>query len=179
MNVESAAPLAMTISFIVFAIASVWYVAPWLKQRPLPEALTALVWVHVFRYVALQIYSAQRFGFAVSDGGRNEIAFGDVVGMLLAVATIVALRYRARVAHVLVWILVIESVLDLGNATILGQQENLFASANGVTWLILTFYVPMLWVSLALIVWQLFTRRAERAEGGREPVGSMKGEFHD
>jgi hypothetical protein len=31
----------------------------------------------------------------------------------------------------------------------------------GVTWLILTFYVPLLWVSLGLIVWQLYARRQE------------------
>jgi hypothetical protein len=35
------------------------------------------------------------------------------------------------------------------------------AAASGVTWLILTFYVPLLWVSLGLIVWQLVARRGE------------------
>jgi hypothetical protein len=29
------------------------------------------------------------------------------------------------------------------------------------TWLILTFYVQLLWVSLGLIVWQLCSRRLE------------------
>jgi hypothetical protein len=162
MTGELAAPLAMTMSFVAFALACAWYVAPWVKTRTLAQALTALVWVHVFRYVALQIHSAQKFGFAVSDGGKNEIAYGDLFGALLALAAIVALRHRAGVARLLVWVLVIESVVDLTNAGVLGLRENLFASASGVTWLILTFYVPMLWISLALIVWQLLSRRSEK-----------------
>jgi hypothetical protein len=162
---ETAAVVAMTLSLIVFALASAWYVVPWLKTRSAAEALTALISLHVFRYVALQIHSAQRFGFAVSDGGKNEIAYGDVVGALIALAAIAALRYRARVAYLMVWLLVIESALDLINATVLGLRENLFASANGVTWLILTFYVPMLWVSLALMLWLLIGRRSEPKYG--------------
>ncbi len=79
--------------------------------------------------------------------------------MVLAVISIVALHYRARVAPLLVWVFVAETVFDLVNATIAGVREQLFATASGVTWLILTFYVPLLWVSLALIVWQLYVRR--------------------
>src|SRR5262249_17908510 len=101
------------------------------------------------------------FGFAVSDGARDRIAGGDVLGMILAMASIVALHYRVRFALLLVWIFVAETVFDLVDATIAGVREQLFASASGVTWLILTFYVPLLWVSLALIVWQLYARRHE------------------
>jgi predicted metal-binding membrane protein len=36
-----------------------------------------------------------------------------------------------------------------------------------VTWLILTFYVPLLWVSLGLIVWQLYSRQRERLSFAR------------
>src|SRR5262249_52632061 len=96
MNTVSAALFGTTISFILFAIASAWYVVPWLKARPLADALSALVWVHVFRYIALQIHSAQKFGFAVSDFGRDGILYGDLAGALIAFAAIVALRYRAR-----------------------------------------------------------------------------------
>jgi hypothetical protein len=40
-------------------------------------------------------------------------------------------------------------------------NEQLFATAPAITWLILTFYVPLLWVSLGLIVWQLYSRQRE------------------
>jgi hypothetical protein len=53
-------------------------------------------------------------------------------------------------------------VLDLGNAAVMGIREHLFDKATDVSWLILTFYVPALWVSVALVVWRLWTRRGER-----------------
>ncbi len=161
MSPMSAAALASVLSFVMFAIMAVWYVAPWLATRQRAEALIPLLSVHAFRHVALQIYSAQQFGFAVSDRARDEIAGGDVTAMVLAVISIVALHYRVRLAPVLIWVLVAETIIDLVNATIAGVREQLFATASGLTWLILTFYVPLLWVSLGLIVWQLYSRRQE------------------
>jgi hypothetical protein len=73
--------------------------------------------------------------------------------MILAVIALVLLRYRPRIAVIVIWVLVAETILDLSNATIAGIRDGLFATASGVTWLILNFYVPLLWVSLALIVW--------------------------
>ena len=173
MSPMSAAALASVLSFVVFAIMAVLYVAPWLATRRRAEALIPLLWVHAFRHVALQIYSAQQFGFAVSDGARDQIAGGDVTCMVLAVTSIVALHYRLHIAPVLVWVLVAVTIVDLVNATIAGVREQLFATASGLTWLILTFYVPLLWVSLGLIVWQLYSRRQERSYWPtREPVGS-------
>src|SRR5262249_47776832 len=163
MDLTSAAALASLLSFVVFALAAVWYVAPWLATLRRADALALLLWIHAFRHVALQIFSAQRFGFAVSDTTRDQIA-GDVIGMILAVVTIIALRYRMRLAIVLAWAFVLETAVDLVSSTIAGVREQLFATASGVTWLILTFYVPLLWVSLGLVVWQLYSRR-------REPLG--------
>jgi hypothetical protein len=90
------------------------------------------------------------------------IAYGDVAGTMLALISLVALRYRARIATFLVWTLVLETVADLLYGTIAGLHEQLFEKAFGVTWLILPFYVPALWVSLGLMVWQLFSRRGEK-----------------
>ena len=165
MTLTSAAAIASVLSFVVFALAAVWYVAPWLATLRRADALTLLLWIHAFRHVALQIFSAQRFGFAASDTARDQIAGGDVIGMILAVVTIIALRYRMRLAIVLAWAFVLETTADLVSSTIAGIREQLFATASGVTWLILTFYVPLLWVSLGLAVWQLYSRR-------REPLGS-------
>jgi hypothetical protein len=161
MNLTAVAGLANVLSLIVFILLAAWQVAPWLKSRPRAPALVPLVWVNAFRHVALQIYSAQQSGFAVSDGARDQIAAGDVIGMMLAVAALAALHYRARVAALLVWILVAETAFDLVRTTILGVQEQLYATASGVTFLIVTFYVPLLWVTLGLMAWQLIFRRNE------------------
>src|SRR5262245_6216714 len=161
MSPMSAAAVASILSFVLFAVAAVLYLGPWLAARQRAQALAALVWIHAFRHIALQIFSAQQAGFVVSESARNEIAAGDVAGMILALIAIVALRYGARIAPLLVWVLVAETAIDLVNATIAGVREQLFASASGITWLILTFYVPLLWVSIVLIVWQLWSRRDE------------------
>ena len=161
MTLMSAAALASLLSFVVFALFAVTNIAPWLAVRQRAEALIPLLWIHAFRHIALQIFAAQKFGFAVSDAARDQIAAGDVTGMILALIAILALHYRARIASILVWVFVAETVFDLVNATIAGVREQLFATASGVTWLILTFYVQSLWVSLGLIVWQLYARRQE------------------
>jgi hypothetical protein len=127
----------------------------------------ALVLINAFRHVALQIFSAQHFGFAVSDGTRDRIAAGDLIGMALAVVAIVALHYRARVAAFLVWVLVAETALDLVYTTILGIQEHLYATASAVTFLIVAFYVPLLWTSVVLMAWQLYSRRNEPLAAAR------------
>jgi hypothetical protein len=166
MNLTGVAGFASVLSFVVFIMLAAWHVAPRLASRDLAQALVPLVWVHAFRHVALQIYSAQRFGFAVSDGARDQIAAGDVIGMMLAIVALIALHYRARAAVLLVWVLVVESAFDLIQTTILGIQEQLYATASGVTFLIVTFYVPMLWVTLGLMVWQLVSRRNEPLSKG-------------
>jgi len=160
-SLTSAAALANVLNFVMFILIAVWYVAPWLANRPRAEALTPLLWTHALRDIALQIFSAQKFGFAVSDGARDQIAAGDVICTILAVGAIAALRYRARIALPLVWLFVAESAFDLVYSSLLGVREQLYESASAVTFLIVAFYVPLLWVTLGFILWQLYARRHE------------------
>ena len=161
MSLQSAQALAQASSLAVFATIAVWYVAPWLRSRTRAGALVPLLWVHVFRYVALQTVSAQHSGFPIYDGGRDEIIFGDVGGAILAALAIVALRRRARWSIPLAWLLVAETAIDTVTNMIGGVREQLFGASSGVTWFILSFYVPVIIVSLGLLVWQLYTRRGE------------------
>ena len=161
MSLTLAAGIATALNFVIFALVARWYVAPWLRTQHPAAALTPLVWVQVFRDIALQIFSAKHFGFVVSAPTRDMITYGDVAGTILALISLVALRYRSQIALPLVWILVLETVVDLLYGTVAGLHEQLFEKAFGVTWLILAFYVPILWVSLGLIVWQLYARRNE------------------
>jgi len=174
MNPQAAQGLAQMISLAVFATMAVWYIAPWLKTRERAAALIPLLWVHVFRYVALQTVSAQHAGFPISDGGRNEIIVGDVGGAILAALAIIALRRRARWSIPLVWLLVAETAFDTVTNIRGGIRERLFGASSGVTWFILSFYVPVILVSLGLLVWQLSTRRGEAlaASAGNEAHGA-------
>ncbi len=162
MSLTAAAGIASAISFVVFLLMALWHAVPWMRQQSRAAALIPFLWIHAFRHVALQIFSAQHSGFAVSDIARNQIAYGDLAATALAIAAIAALHSGSRLGIGFAWLLVAESVWDLVSASTAGMREHLFESASGLTWLILTFYVPLLWVSLGLIVWQLYARRKER-----------------
>jgi hypothetical protein len=161
MDPRTAAYGALTLSFVFFIAAAIWYVVPWLRRQNRAVALMALLWIHALRYVAFQIYSAQAAGFDVPDEVRDRIAYGDVLAAVLSFTTIVALRHRAGLSIPLTWLLSLVGVLDLMSATAGGIQANLFDTAAGTTWFILTFYVPVLWIAHILIVWQLVSRRGE------------------
>jgi hypothetical protein len=162
MNILIAAQAsAQFISLIVFAAAARWYVVPWLGARPRAEALIALLWVHVFRYVALQVFSAQHDGFPISDGGARDIVIGDVAGAAMAFAAIALLRRKSRIAIALAWVLAAETAYDTVTNIQDGAREHLMGAAGGVTWMILVFFVPAVVVSCALMVWQLYARRRE------------------
>jgi len=161
MSLTAAGILAMMLSFAACITAATWHVAPWLALRSRADALIPLLWVHAFRHVALQILSAQKAGFAVSDGLRDHILYGDLVGMILALLAISTLRSGLGIAIPLVWLFVAATALDLVNGSIGGMREGALGSAVGVTWLILTFYVPILYTSLGLVIWQLVRRRQE------------------
>jgi hypothetical protein len=55
-------------------------------------------------------------------------------------------------------VFVVATVLDLSSAAVMGIREDLFDKAADVSWQILTFYVPALWVSVVLVAWRLWTR---------------------
>jgi hypothetical protein len=161
-DLTTAALAAMVLSFVVFATAAAWYAVPRMRAVALGTAITPLLWIHAFRHVALQLFSAQAFGFAIPDLTRDQIVYGDLVGMVLALATLYALRYRWRLAIPLAWVFVAATVLDLSNAAVMGIREDLFDKAADLSWLILTFYVPALWVSAVLVAWRLWMGRSER-----------------
>jgi len=164
-NLKIATALTQALSLIVCVMIARWYVGPWLRKQERADALIALLWVHVFRYVALQVYSAQQAGFPISDAARDRIVYGDMAGMLLAIIAISALRIRANWSIPLVWLLIAETLIDTVTNIADGIHEQLFGVANNVTWMVVTFYVPILMVTLGLTIWQLYSRNGEALEG--------------
>ena len=152
---------AQFISVFIYGLIARWYVAPWLNVRNRADAIIALLWVHVFRYVALMTFSAQRDGFPISNDGLFEIVVGDIAGAAIALGAIFALRYRARLGIALAWLLAVETIFDTVTNIRGGVREHLMGAAGGTTWLILVFYVPLVAVSVALLIWQLSARRDE------------------
>lgn len=159
MNPNIAAILAQVFSLVVYTIMAVLYVIPWLRSRERADALIPLLWVHVFRYVALHLVDAQGAGFAISDGLRDRIIYGDLIASILAVLAIGALHARSRVAIPLVMLLVAETVTFIAMLIQARGHEATSAVATGINWLVQSFYVPLVPVTLILIVWQIVSRR--------------------
>jgi hypothetical protein len=165
------------LSLVVLGAIARWYAVPWLKRQPRADALIALLWVQVFRYVALQVFSAQHDGFPISQTGAMEIVVGDVLGAVIAFAAIVLLRHRMRLAIPLAWLLAAETAYDTFANIRGGVREHLMGAASGVTWLVLGFFVPAVVVSCILLVWQLYARRREAlgpaARRGAPAIGTL------
>ena len=71
MTTITASYLGIFIGFMAIGLLTFWYVKPFVNRQPLSLALTVLIIPHVFRYIALQLFSAQAQGLVISDGGRG------------------------------------------------------------------------------------------------------------
>jgi hypothetical protein len=162
MDLAAANLLASLLSYAVAITIGVWYLAPAVQERPLADALTLLLWFHVPRYVALQIFSAADIGGlnATADAQRT-IAIGDVATAALALLAIWTLRRRFQAGRLLAWMVAVIGTADLIGATVIGIANDITSTASDWTWIVLAFYVPILWVTTVMLFWQLTARRAE------------------
>jgi hypothetical protein len=165
---------AQLLSLIVFGAIAWWHVVPWLNSRGRADALIGLLWVQAFRYVALQVFSAQGNGFPISDQGAMEIVVGDVTGAVMAFLAIALLRNRVRLAIPLTWLVVAETAYDTVTNIQGGVREHLMGAAGGVTWMILVYFVPMVVVSVVLLAWQLYARRGEALDSAARAAAVLR-----
>jgi hypothetical protein len=152
---------AQLITMLAYMLIAWWYVAPWLRRLAFTQALTALLWVHVFRYCVLYIYVAQHEGYPISRVAAQELVIGDLAGAILAIASIVALRFNWRLGLAMSWLVVVESVLDFLGATYFRISEPARADATGIWWVIFVYFGPLILVSLPLMTSLLYTRGKE------------------
>ena len=162
MSPEAASLLVQSFSYAVFASVFVLYGRDRLGSKPLGVALTALLWFHVFRYLPLQLFSAQEVGtLDISDRDRDLIAYGDLAAALFAFASIWLLHLRVSWARGFVWLTVAVLIADLIDAGIVGISGGVTETATDLSFVIVGVYVPALVITAAAIVWQLWSRRGE------------------
>lgn len=141
MNQLAAAQLwAMLASILVCALSAWWYYVPWSKRVTRQDALLALLWLHVPRYVTLILLSAQHDGYPISNRAAFEAILGDVLGASIALAAIASLHVLAPrfrwIAVWLSWLLVVETIADMVIGIARKAHEPLWGKAGGATWLI-------------------------------------------
>jgi hypothetical protein len=152
---------AQLISIVTYAFIAWWYVAPGLRKLDKRQALTALLWVHVFRYVVLYLYVARGEGYGISERALTELVVGDLTGAAIAAVAIILLRLRSPVGVWLTALVVAESLADMAGGIYVRGSEPPRADATGVWWLLFVFFAPLILISLPLMVWQLYVRRGE------------------
>ena len=162
MNAEIAIYLVQVLNLFAFSTIAVWYVVPRLRNISRVKALVALMCVHLGRTLCLQAYSSQDAGLKMSDVVRDNVVIGDLTGWALAIIILFLLQHRMKLSIALVWLLIIETFLDLGLSTFDVIKDGTISTVNGTTWLIVAFYVPLMEVALGLTIWQLITRRTEQ-----------------
>src|SRR5919106_2158154 len=173
MDLAAANLLASLLSFAAAITIGVWYLAPAVQQRPLADALTVLLWFHTPRFIALQIFSAADIGgLAAPTTAQRTIAFGDVATDTLAILPIGTLRRPFRTGRLLAWLVAVIGTADLISATVIGIDNDITDTASDWTWFVLAFYVPILWVTAVMLLWQLTSRRAEPLAERPPPHGT-------
>jgi hypothetical protein len=150
---------AQLLTIAVYGLIAWWYAAPGLNKLPRVQALTAILWVHVFRYCVLYIFVARREGYAISDVASTELVVGDLIGALLAMVAIVLFRLRSPLGLAATWLVVIATVGDFVIGFYTRQIEPPRCDAAGAWWLVFVYFAPAVLVSLPLLIWQLVSRR--------------------
>ncbi len=153
-----------TLSLLSFALLARRYVIPWLAAAATERALAPLLWVHAFRYAPLALFAPGQADPRIPADVVATVAYGDLASALLALAALVALDRWTAGARRLVWLFSIVGTADLIIATARAAAGQMFQFYIGWSWYLLTFYVPLLVVSQALIVHQL-VRHGQWKEG--------------
>ena len=161
MDAEKAIYLGQALNMFVCIALAVWYVVPRLRTLSRARALMALTAVHLGRTLCLELYSSQDAGLKMANAIRDQIVIGDLIGWALALVILFSLHSRLRLSIALLWLLAIETFVDMGLGTVSLIRDGSIGGINGTSWLIVVFYLPIVQVATALSIWQLITRRGE------------------
>jgi hypothetical protein len=148
------------LSFVVFGLLAWWYVWPWLRSIDRTNAFTALTFVHALRPIGATVLVSSVAGTALPRDFAEAVAYGDLATSVLAIITLIALRFRLGFAIALVWLTNIVGTVDLVNALIGGVRYDIARLGMGSFWYVVTILVPILWIAHALAFLLLLRRRA-------------------
>ena len=151
--------LQMALSFAVYILIARWYVAPWLAKKPLQEALIPLLVLHALRHLGMTILVPTVTSPDLPRAWATQLAYGDLVAGLLALASMLALQARWSFAVALVWIFNVEGTLDLLGALYGGLRVDAPNLPAGSFWYVPTFVVPALLVTHAMMFSMLLKHR--------------------
>ena len=144
--------IQFTLSLVVFALVSHWYIQPLLAQLPRERALVPLLLIHVFRYTPLTLLVPGQVAASVPSEATKTIAYGDLVSGLLAFVAVLLLKYSLPGAVAATWLFTVVGISDIILAVRVGVTQQLYEHGLGFNWYILNYYVPVLCVTHVMIL---------------------------
>ena len=153
----------ITVSFLVFGLAA-RHLAPHLAARPPERALVPLLWIHAFRFVPLGLLAPGQSSPEIPASVLLTIALGDLVCSLLALAALALLHRHASRSFGAVWLFWLVSLADIVTALSVGLGHGVHRYPLGVSWYVLSVYVPLVCASQAMMLVTLL-RRSRPREG--------------
>lgn len=157
--------LQISASFAALGLLVHTLVWPRLRSMPRRAALSALLWVHVPRFIPLGLLAPGQTSPEVSMAAVQSIAWGDFLSAAAAFVALLALHRSGSLRWL--WIFVLVSSVDIVGALTVGLGSGVYLHPLGVAWYVLTLYVPVVCVSQLLIV-VIASTRPGRSEG-RQP----------
>ena len=148
MNSQQIFGLQVLLSFLVYGLVAKWYVTPRLAPLPLETALQPLLVLHALRHMGMVFLVSTVVGPSLPASFAVPAAYGDLLAGLLALAAIVALRARSRIALPLTWMFNVIGLLDLVHAFYQGLANDV---QLGAAYFIPTFVVPALVITHVMI----------------------------
>ena len=152
--------LQFLLSLIVYSLIAKWYLAPWLSEKPVEQALIPLIFPHAFRHMGLRFLVPGVVAEPLPPEFADPAAYGDLAAGVLAILALVALHGGWGAALPLVWLFNVVGTVDLFYAVIrgftVGAGENM-----GAAWYIPTFIVPALLVTHFMVFARLLREKSD------------------
>ena len=149
MDVQLLFGISVAFGFVAWAVVTVFYIWPELRDRSRIDALRPLLTLHGFRFIGLSFLVPGVVSADLPIAFARDAAYGDVVAAILALLALTALRSKLGIA--LVWVFNIWGSLDLLNAFYVANATGLLAGQLGAAFFIPTAVVPLLLITHALV----------------------------
>jgi hypothetical protein len=150
--------------FLLLAAVLAWrWIWPAISKRPIESALAPMVGLHTSRTIALVFLLPGVVDEAIPRDVLRAIAYGDVATAALALATLVALRPGGRAGVALAWVFNLVGVVDLTMGTLQGLTRDIGLHLTPALLWIPTYLIPALFMTHAVMLARLFTRRRDQA----------------
>ncbi len=151
----------LLLSLTVYSVMAAWFVAPWLRRQPVRHALIILALPHLVRHVsAMSLAPGVAVAATMPPQWAWSVSLGDLTAMLLALATIGALRAEAKFALGLAWVFNVVGSLDILHVAFEAKRYEV-VEHYGAQWYVPTMAMPVLVVSHVLIFVTLIRRGHE------------------